>query len=389
MTLTIDRIQPVQMDEKLKAQYIAELRCGRGFLAFIEWDMYGPIIVADLETLKNPTARKILPRLSEEETRNYIVTELTEAAKGDNLPYSYKKGDANYGRFTKGLCHTVLMKFYMQTKQWEKAIAEGRELQKPEYGYNLVPSYADLFTRAFEKNVETIFSIDCKEGTMESGWYPHALPSNYTNGTTWTGGGWGGYKMTWDFFHTFELNDARTTYIISEYTTAAGVTYNEANKGDDGANNLSQGVHPLKYALEPVNGDACDIDYMVYRYADVLTLLSEAIVRQGNAVTPEAISLLNQVRIRALGQAAAYTAADFSSVRDFLDKLLWERAHELWYEGTRRQDLIRDGSYLDVMKKKCEAYGQPFIAKAGYVRFPIQESIIIEGQGIIVQNPDY
>jgi hypothetical protein len=393
MALTIDRIQPIQMDEELKAQYVAELRCGRGFMAFIQWDMYGPIIVSSLENLKNPFARVILPRLSEEETRDYIVTELTEAAKV--LPYSYQKGDANYGRFTKGLCHTVLMKLYMQTKQWDKAIAEGRELMKPEYGYDLVPSYANLFTRASEKNVETIFSIDCKEGTMENGWYPHALPSNYVLPGAWGGGGWGGYKMTWSFFNTFEPGDTRTTYIISEYSyTVKGsqgqdslITYNEQNKGNVGGNCLLHGVIPLKYALEPVGGDACDIDYMVYRYADVLTLLSEAIVRQGNAVTDEAVQLLNRVRTRA--GLTGYAASNFTGPRDFLDKLLMERAHELWYEGCRRQDLIRDGSYIETMKKKCEAYGQPFIATEDYLRFPIQESIIIAGQGIIEPNPGY
>jgi hypothetical protein len=385
MTLTIDRIQSLQMDEKLKAQYVAELRCGRGFMAFIQWDMYGPIVVSDLENLKNPTGREILPRLSEDATREYIVTELTEAA--NDLPYSYKKGDANYGRFTKGLCHTVLMKLYMQTKQWDKAIAEGRELMKAEYGYDLLPSYVDLFTRAHEKNVETIFSIDCKEGTMESGWYPHALPSDYVLPGVWEGGGWGGYKMTWDFFDTFEPGDERTTYIISEYTTSDGEVYNKENKGDKLGNCLLHGVIPLKYALEPVNGDACDIDFMVYRYADVLTLLSEAIVRQGNAVTTEAIGLLNQVRTRA--KLTAYTQGDFTGPRDFLDKLLMERAHEFWYEGCRRQDLIRDGSYIQTMQKKCLAYGEPFIATEDYIRFPIQESIIIAGQGIVEQNKGY
>ncbi|MDR1023692.1 MAG: RagB/SusD family nutrient uptake outer membrane protein [Prevotellaceae bacterium] len=397
MTLTIDRIQPIRMDEKLKEQYVAELRCGRGFMAFIQWDMYGPIVVSSLENLKNPMDRQILPRLSEEATREYIVTELTEAAKV--LPYSYKKGDANYGRFTKGLCHTVLMKFYMQTKQWDKAITEGRELMKADYGYDLLPSYVDLFTRAHEKNVETIFSIDCKAGTMESGWYPHALPSDYVKPGVWSGGGWGGYKMTWEFFDTFEPDDERTTYIISEYSyerkvkdkdgqdSIVIVVRDRDHKGTDGGNCLQHGVIPLKYNLEPVNGDGCDIDFMVYRYADVLTLLSEAIVRQGNAVTGEAISLLNQVRTRA--KLTAYTAGDFADARDFLDKLLMERAHELWYEGCRRQDLIRDGSYIEAMKAKCEAYGQPFIATENYTRFPIQESIIIAGQGIVKQNDGY
>jgi hypothetical protein len=82
-----------------------------------------------------------------------------------------------------------------------------------------------------------------------------------------------------------------------------------------------------------------------------LTLLSEAIVRQGNAVTSETIGLLNRVRTRA--GLTAYTASDFTGPRDFLDKLLMERAHELWYEGCRRQDLIRDGSYIQTMQKKC------------------------------------
>lgn len=95
-------------------------------------------------------AEKILPRLSEEEMQTYIETELTEASKV--LPANYKKGDKNYGRFTAGLAHTVLLKLYMLTKQWDKAEAEGRELMKPEYGFELVPEYKDIFTLANEKN---------------------------------------------------------------------------------------------------------------------------------------------------------------------------------------------------------------------------------------------
>ena len=43
--------------------------------------------------------------------------------------------------------------------------------------------------------------------------------------------------------------------------------------------------------------EKCEIDMPIYRYADVLTLLSEAIVRNGNSITQEAIGLLNQVRV--------------------------------------------------------------------------------------------
>lgn len=57
MTLTMDRIKDVNMDETLKARYMAELKCGRGFLAFLMYDMYGPIPIADLETLQNRKQR--------------------------------------------------------------------------------------------------------------------------------------------------------------------------------------------------------------------------------------------------------------------------------------------------------------------------------------------
>ena len=39
----------------------------------------------------------------------------------------------------------------MLTKQWDKAEAEGRELMKPEYGFELVPEYKDIFTLANER----------------------------------------------------------------------------------------------------------------------------------------------------------------------------------------------------------------------------------------------
>ena len=62
MTLTMERIKNVDMDETLKARYMAELKCGRGFLAFLMYDMYGPIPIADLETLQKPEAEIVIPR---------------------------------------------------------------------------------------------------------------------------------------------------------------------------------------------------------------------------------------------------------------------------------------------------------------------------------------
>ena len=148
------------------------------------------------------------------------------------------------------------------------------------------------------------------------------------------------------------------------------------------------GAVPFKYEIDKgTTGEDSEIDYIIYRYADALTLLSEAIVRNGNAVTQEAVDLLNRVRTRA--GLSAYAVSDFTNTRDFLDKLLLERGHELYYEGCRRQDLIRDGSYVDAIKRKCAVAGQTTLVNENYYRIPLPQSVIDEGKGQIIQNPGY
>jgi hypothetical protein len=385
ITLNMDRVDAIAMDENLKNRYIAELRCGRAFLSFLLYDYYGPIPVADLETLKNPLQDNILPRATEEEMQEFIIADLTEAAKV--LPYNYKKGDADYGRFTKGLCQMLLLKLYMQTKQWDKAEAAGREIMKPEYGYALVPSYKDIFTMANEKNAETIYSFNCSPGYTSHSWHPHCMPTDFPTDPP-NVVKWGGYKISWDFMHTFESGDQRLETISSEYTGTSGVLHNEELDKPKSGEQLQFGAVPVKYEIDKTTtGENSQIDYIIYRYADAVTLLSEAIVRKGNAVTQEAVDLLNMVRTRA--GLPAYTLSSFSSSRDFLDKLLLERGHELYWEGSRRQDLIRDGSWVEAMKNKCRIAGQSTLVNENFQRFPLPQSVIDEGKGAILQNPGY
>jgi len=144
----------------------------------------------------------------------------------------------------------------------------------------------------------------------------------------------------------------------------------------------------MKYEIDKATtGQNNQIDWIVYRYADAITLLAEAIVRNGGAITEEAVDLLNQVRTRA--GLEAYTMDSFTDSRDFLDKLLMERAHELYYEGSRRQDLIRDGSYVEAMERKARALGEVTIAGEYQYRAPLPQAVINEGRGLIEQNPGY
>ena len=75
-----------------------------------------PIQIPSLEVLQNPTQKVIVPRSSKkEETVKLIEDDLKAAA--EVLPAKYSKSDENFGRFTKGLAYTVLMKLYMHEKR--------------------------------------------------------------------------------------------------------------------------------------------------------------------------------------------------------------------------------------------------------------------------------
>ncbi|MCD7938332.1 MAG: RagB/SusD family nutrient uptake outer membrane protein [Tannerellaceae bacterium] len=391
MTLCIDRIKDVGIHEELLERYIAEVKCGMGFLSFLLYDLYGPIPIPDLEILKDPLNEQILPRLSEEEMQQYIETHLLEAA--EVLPYKYDA--ANYGRFTKGLANTLLLKFYMLTRQWDKAEAVGRELTRAEYGYELVPDYHSLFTLEGEINSETIFSSIAKAGVMEGQWHAHVLTADFPTPGDKTITKWGGYKITWPFYESYEANDKRKEKIYGEYTGTEGVEHSRLLDRDSGTQGLLyRGAVPVKYGFDGVVGEKCEIDMPIYRYADVITLLAEAIVRNGNQVTTEALNYLNQVRNRA--GLPSYTFNEVNNVETFLDKILLERGHEFYLEGVRRQDLIRHGKFIEYAIQKAEFAGEPTAKIATqvdgvykYERFPIPTKVIAEGKGIIKQNPGF
>lgn len=377
MTLTMERIASIDMNEEHKQQLEAELHCGRGWLAYLLYDMYGPIQVASLDLLKNPLSEEVAPRLSQEEMVKFIEDDMNAAIAV--LPATRSVSDNNYGRFTKGLAYTVLMKLYMHEKNWSKAIECGRELMKPTYGYCLMDKYKDIFTLENEGNAETIWACVCSRSVNQQLWLAHVLssecPTQNENIQKW-----GGYRVPWNFYRTFDPADQRLEVLVGDFIGEDGVRYNEANPGTV----LLQGALPIKYGEDPdATGEESQVDWIVYRYADVLTLLAEAIVRQNNMVTAEAIDLLNMVHTRA--GLTAFQASDFSGADEFLETVLKERGHELWFEGVRRSDLIRYGKYIEYAR----TYKGSVTAQDYMTLMPLPQGIIDESKGKIAQNPGY
>lgn len=377
MTLTMQRIESIPMSESLRKRLMAELQCARGWLGYILYDLYGPIQVADPAILDKPLKDQVAPRLSQPEMVKFIEDNLKAAI--EVLPPTYGSKDSNYGRFTKGLAYTVLMKLYMHEKEWEKAVACGRELMKAEYGYALLDNYKDIFTLSNEGNAETIWACVCNRSVNRQLWLAHVLSGQYPTSNPKIQK-WGGYRVTWDFYQTFDPQDKRLETLIGSFTAANGVTYDKNNPGTV----FVKGAMPIKYGEDPeATGEESQIDWIVFRYADVLTLLAEAIVRHQNNVTPEAIDLLNRVHVRA--GLSSYTLADFDGAESFLEAVLLERGHELWFEGARRTDLIRFGKYIEYARR----YKKSTTAQEYMNLMPLPQTIIDESKGQLIQNEGY
>jgi hypothetical protein len=114
------------------------------------------------------------------------------------------------------------------------------------------------------------------------------------------------------------------------------------------------------------------------RYADVLLSRAEALNELTGPAT-ESISLINEVKGRSHAKQLDLANYNQSSLRD---AILQERGWEFFYEGKRRQDLIRMGKYDVLVNAYLNRIGQPsniVMPKNQYFTYP---------QGQVNLNPN-
>jgi hypothetical protein len=115
----------------------------------------------------------------------------------------------------------------------------------------------------------------------------------------------------------------------------------EVKLKETGSNLEITGIRVMKYPIDYTGGDQADNDYVIFRYADVLLMKAEALLRTGS--TAAALTIVNSIRTKR--GATVLAALD-------LQALLDERGRELYWEGWRRQDLIRFGKFLEPWQEK-------------------------------------
>ena len=88
--------------------------------------------------------------------------------------------------------------------------------------------------------------------------------------------------------------------------------------------NLYLGAVPMKYSLDGVKGENNQTDLVIYRYADVITLYAEALVRKNNTVSQTSLNYLNEIRVKH-GGLTAYRMSEVSDTNVFW-KRCWKNA---------------------------------------------------------------
>jgi len=156
-----------------------------------------------------------------------------------------------------------------------------------------------------------------------------------------------GFTIMDEAFNRYEDGDIRKTMILSGLQTdAAGKPLrNIAGTADliliphQNIDNAAEneGFRLLKWQPDPAwVGNGGNNDVALIRYAEILLTKAEALLRSSGSAA-EALALVNQVRVRS--KAATLTTI---TLNDILD----ERGRELMYEGARRRDLIRFGTFF-------------------------------------------
>ncbi len=361
-----------------KEQIIAETRFLRAYFTFelVKW--FGPLpLSGDKRFVLGD--EKTIPRSPVSEVYDQIESDLQYAI--EHLDYTAPQ----VGRATKGAAQALLGKAYLYQDQFQESAAVLTDLinsgQYHLYGTHEGEDYANLFEFIGENSGESVFEIQytgeegagfgclqCSEGNVAVGFQGIR---NYTGPLFESG-----YSFNvpvQEVYEAFSEEDIRRDYSILDieaWAAETGATYSEGYKHTGFFNrkylprkNENQGDTNL---TQPNN-------YRAIRYADVLLMAAEALVR-GNIDEGRARTYLNMVRERAELQPVT------ESGNNLLETIYNERRLELVGEGHRFFDLVRTGRAAQNIDGFTTGKNE---------LFPVPLEEIEFSQGNWSQNPQY
>ena len=409
----IDLYAETHTDKELAA-YRAEVRALRALYYYHLIDLFGNVPLV----LSSSTSMKEVTQKSRREVYDFVVQELQESAPElstahSNLPGTY------YGRITRPVVYFLLAKLALNAEvyadnDWTDGVRpDGRELyftvdgkrlnawqtveaycdSITKFGYRLEEDYKTNFAVFNESSAENIFIIPMNKNLYTNQMQYLFRSRHYNHAKAYGLSGENGSSATIEALRTFGYGTAEVDPRF-DICYFAGIVYDlkgNVVRLDDGtvleylpweaALDISDtpyektaGARMKKYEVDETatkDGKLMENDIVLYRYADVLLMKSEAKIRNGGAGDEE----LNRVRSRV---GASYREAT-------LENLLAERQLEFAWEGWRRQDLIR----FDLFTRAYSSRPQLPDEGNGYTTvFPIPDKVRRMNPNLI-QNPGY
>ena len=401
------------LTEQQRVDYTAEVRAVRAMYYYYAMDMFGRIPILQSSTQKTADIRQS----NRSDVFWYVVKELQDVAPLLANEHSNLQGNY-YGRVTRPVAWFLLAKLSLNAEvytddDWtDSSRPDGKTImfdidgnKKNAWqtcvhycdlitaaGYTLEADYSKNFAVHNEGSTENIFAIPLDKILYLNEFHYLFRSRHYAHGGAYSGASENGTCAT---LHTMAVNgfgtetpDARLD--MNFYTGKVEVDGKYVTL-DDGTpleykplaveKNLTAspyletaGARMKKYEVDRTaysDGRMPDNDIVLYRYADVLLMKSEAKVRNGESGDEE----INAVRSR----------VGMPSLPATLDNILNERLLELVWEGWRRQDMIRFGTYCN----QYDIHTPSEADKKGYTTvFPIPEKVR-ELNPNLKQNPGY
>jgi hypothetical protein len=343
---------------------IAKLKIMRSYYYYLLIDNYGdvPYVTKFLTAEKNPSKT---PRA---EVWNSIVQDIESSLV-------YLTSSSSKTSVTKGMAFSLLSKLYLNaevytdTAHWDKAEAYCDSVIALKI-YSLENNPLAPFVTKNQNSPENIFIIPFDEDANK-GFNLHLRTLHYNSNLTFDMpvGPWNGFAVTEAFYNKYSADDKRAMgnntegignnkgYFlvgpqytwdgkpIEDATASAPLSFDShipALKMDASYTPIEvrmSGARVVKFEIK--KGAKADLSnaFPLFRYADILLMKSETMIRQNK----NGDEFVNLVRRRA-------GLSDWSDVT--LSQLLDERGREMFWEGHRRQDLIRFGEFNKVWWEK-------------------------------------
>lgn len=371
-------------DAALRTRIEAEAKFLRAFFYFdlVRW--FGKVPVIDHPV--SPEEALQIPRSAVADVYNLIMADLQFA--GTNLPEVYPAADK--GRATRYAAKTLLALVYMTrsgatydiegpglgVNEWDKA---GQLLDEVIISnkYSFLPKYTDIFSFTNENNAEVVFDVQYITGAnpvLGSTFAWVLVPDTWfqSQGKA-TQGGLQIRPVSNDLLNSYETGDTRKAFSIQ-----SGYTYNGVTE--------TRSFFKKYVDLTKVPSNRVDwpINFIVFRYTDVMFMKAECILRGAPGAQSYVDGVVNQVRGRA---SLSTNAANVT-----LTRLLDERRREFAAEGSRWHDLVRSGMIETIIPAWITAEDvqhtmQPF--QKNYIIYPVPQSELDTKPGLYIQNKGY